>query len=304
MVNVDILMATYNGSAYITQQIDSIITQTHSDWRLLIRDDGSRDNTVDIIRQYASQDSRIILIEDSLGNLGVSCNFATLLNACQSQYTMFADQDDVWFDDKIEASLNCLQNLEKTNPDKGALVFANSIITNTDLSIKYGTLYRSKQKYQLKDFLFANAGYQGAAMIFNAQLRDILLPLPDIRVHDYYISLVGHLQGVVGYLPAPKAYYRRHHSSVNPNNKTLGRRIQSFIAGNPILFYPDMHSCLDNYASRHQISPYDKTLIEAYFYITATYNSLIRRICKAIKYRFTLRNNMWYLIVKLLIIRK
>lgn len=305
MNTVDILMATYNGEQYIEQQIDSIIVQSYADWRLFIRDDGSKDNTVDIVRQYTLIDKRIALVEDDLGNLGVSENFAALIEHSKSQYMMFADQDDVWFKDKIEVSIAAIQNIENQNPQKAVLVFANSTITNSDISSKYGTLYAKNQKYKLKDFLFANAGYQGASMIFNEFFRKEILPFPsNIRVHDYYISLVAHLQGVVGYEPKPLAFYRRHNNSINPNNKTLSKRIKSFLAGNPILFYPDLHTCLRQYVDLHNIKTQDKILIEAYFDITDTSVSLLKRILLAFHYRFTLRNNILYLIFKLLMIKK
>lgn len=305
MNTVDILMATYNGGKYIEQQIDSIIAQSYADWRLFVRDDGSKDNTVDIVRQYTLTDKRIELVEDDLGNLGVTGNFAALIEYSKSQYTMFADQDDVWFEDKIAISINAIKQLEAEKPNAPILIFANSIITNSDLSFKYGTLYSKCHKYQLKDFLFANAGCQGAAMIFNKSLQEVLLPFPtNIRVHDYYISLVAYLNGYVGYIAKPLTYYRRHNTSVNPNNKPIGRRIKSFMSGEPILFYQDMYSCLKNYIATHQLSEKDQTLFNAYFYIVDVNNNLLKRIFKVIRCNFTLRSSVMYLILKLMFIRK
>lgn len=305
MNTVDILMATYNGGQYIEQQIDSIIAQSYSDWRLFVRDDGSTDNTVDIVRQYTVTDKRIELVEDTLGNLGVSENFAALIEYSKNQYTMFADQDDIWFEDKIAISINSIKQFEAEKPDAPILIFANSIMTNFDLSFKYGTLYAKHQKYQLKDFLFANAGYQGAAMIFNKSLQEVLLPFPtNIRVHDYYVSLVAYLNGYVGYIAKPLAYYRRHNTSVNPNNKPIGRRIKSFMSGDPILFYQDMYNCLKNYITTHQLGEKDRRLFNAYFYIVDVNNSLFKRLFKVISCNFTLRSSVLYLIFKLIFIRK
>lgn len=305
MNTVDILMATYNGGQYIEQQIDSIIAQSYSDWRLFVRDDGSTDNTVDIVRQYTVTDKRIELVEDNLGNLGVAGNFAALIEHSKSQYTMFADQDDVWFEDKIAISINSIKQLEAEKPDTPILIFANSIITNFDLSFKYGTLYAKHQKYQLKDFLFANAGYQGASMIFNKSLQEVLLPFPvNIIVHDHYISLVAYLKGYIGYIAQPLAYYRRHNTSVNPNNNTIGRRIKSLMSGDPILFYQDMYNCLKNYIVTHQLSEKDQRLFNAYFYIIDVNNSLFKRLFKVVSCNFTLRNSVLYLIFKLIFIRK
>lgn len=76
---IEILMATYNGEKYIKEQINSIINQTYTNWRLLIRDDGSKDKTVEIIKEYEKKDDRIKLLEDNKGNLGFIKNLLSFL---------------------------------------------------------------------------------------------------------------------------------------------------------------------------------------------------------------------------------
>lgn len=76
---VEILMATYNGEKYIKEQINSIINQTYTNWKLLIRDDGSKDKTVEIIKEYEKKDDRIKLLEDNKGNLGFIKNLLSFL---------------------------------------------------------------------------------------------------------------------------------------------------------------------------------------------------------------------------------
>lgn len=72
-------MATYNGEKYIKEQINSIINQTYTNWKLLIRDDGSKDKTVEIIKEYEKKDDRIKLLEDNKGNLGFIKNLLSFL---------------------------------------------------------------------------------------------------------------------------------------------------------------------------------------------------------------------------------
>ena len=99
---VDILMATYNGGKYIAEQIDSILNQNYNDWKLYIRDDGSKDNTVNIVKEYIEKyPDKIILIEDGRRNLGPKLNFGELLKISKSEYCMFCDHDDVWMEDKV-----------------------------------------------------------------------------------------------------------------------------------------------------------------------------------------------------------
>ena len=76
---VDILMATYNGAAFVEEQVRSIIQQTFTNWRLLIHDDGSIDATMDILHRLAEEDNRIVLIEDGMQHFGVARNFIHLV---------------------------------------------------------------------------------------------------------------------------------------------------------------------------------------------------------------------------------
>src|SRR6266403_6076993 len=86
-LTIDILMTTYNGEKVLSQQLDSIRSQVYSDWRLLVRDDGSRDGTVGILEQYAKLDSRIVLVDRENGaNLGVTGGVALLLSISEAEY--------------------------------------------------------------------------------------------------------------------------------------------------------------------------------------------------------------------------
>lgn len=304
MKQIDILMATYNGERYIDDQIQSILRQSYPYWRLLIRDDGSSDGTIVKLTRYTYQDARIQVIQDSHGNLGVTGNFGLLLEMATAPYIMFADQDDVWDSDKIAAAVTAMTRQEKETPGEPILVFTNSMITNADMTYQYGPLYPSDLKYTLADFLFANSGYQGAAMLFNAKLRELVLPFPsELRVHDYYLSLVAHLQGKIVFVPQLMANYRRHAGAINPNNVKLSDRIRSFLDGNPILSHLDMQNCIERYVATHTLRANDKKIIDAYLTIINPRTTIVKRFYLAIKYRFTLRNSNLYLLLKLLMIR-
>ena len=113
MEKINILMATYNGRKYLKKQIDSILNQTYSDFRLLISDDASTDSTLKILEEYEKKDSRVEIYSHEK-NLGFVANFEFLINQVRSEYFMLADQDDVWEADKIECSL---RKLEETDSD-------------------------------------------------------------------------------------------------------------------------------------------------------------------------------------------
>lgn len=106
-------MATYNGELYIEEQINSILTQTYQDYTLYIQDDGSKDKTVEIIKSYSLAHENVVYVDNGLTKQGAGQNFMTLLNCVESDYYMFADQDDVWLPFKIELSLGQMKNIEQ-----------------------------------------------------------------------------------------------------------------------------------------------------------------------------------------------
>lgn len=301
MNTVDIAMATYNGALYLEQQIESIRSQSFTNWRMFVRDDGSSDNTMQILHKYANLDSRIIIIEDSLGGLRVSKNFETALSYCTAPYTMLADQDDVWSNDKIERSLAYIKMVEEQ--DKPVLVYSNSMLTNTDLSIKLGENYLRNSVPSFTSFIFHNAGYQGAAMIFNAALRDKLFPfLERSKVHDYHISLVGLLEGNVFFLNESLMLYRRHETTTTISNRSLTQRFRALLRGSQMLNDPDMVDYLKRFISDRadSISASKRELVNVYLKIIDPTTSIFKKIALVRHNGFTLRNSQLYLIIKLI----
>lgn len=113
---ITIIMAAYNGQEYINEQLESIKNQTYRDWRLVVRDDGSSDKTVDILKKFAKEVEQQVIIkvnEEPSGS--AKRNFARLLQDVQnSSYVMFTDQDDIWKKDKIEVTYNAMLDAEKS----------------------------------------------------------------------------------------------------------------------------------------------------------------------------------------------
>lgn len=301
---VDIAMATYNGEKYLKEQIDSIISQTFTDWRLFVRDDGSTDNTVNIIREYVGKDSRIHLIEDNLGNLRVSRNFEQALTNCTAPYSMFADQDDVWFKNKIEVSLSFIKEVEKK--DIPVLVFSNSILTSESLENEFGNNYELVVEPNLKEFLFTNAGYQGAAIMFNQNLKEVLFPFfSNSSVHDYHVSIAGLLLGQVYHIDIPLMLYRRHDSATTKKNINMKERLIWLFKNKSFLYDEKMLDYLKVFVSYHekQITDVNKNLVNDYFKILDKKTSLIRKIKLVLKNKFVLRGSSYYLILKISLLK-
>jgi len=219
-----ILLSTYNGENYLSEQLDSIIAQTHSNWLLLIRDDLSTDNTSKIIAEYENKDSRINLIRKISGNnIGANASFSILLDYAlkntDSNYFMFCDQDDVWFPNKIELSLNkLLQHESPATNHQPLLIFTDKFITDRNLNKLSKSYYKYQRiqtdKIALNQQLLQNVP-TACTMIFNRTLAELANSIPQESVmHDHWISLVASSFGKIYYIDEPTMYYRQHSSNV------------------------------------------------------------------------------------------
>ena len=133
---VDILLSTYNGEKFLGELLDSLLCQTCQNWRLVVRDDGSKDNTISIIKDYIEKygQDKIVLVSDGLGNRGPKESFGQLMEYSLAPYVMFCDQDDVWLQDKIELSFQEILTLEnRSGKSKPMLVSTNCSLVDQDL---------------------------------------------------------------------------------------------------------------------------------------------------------------------------
>ena len=112
MAKIQILMAVYNGSEFLARQLESILGQSFADWELLISDDCSTDNSLEIIQSYCKRDRRIRLILDGFHFGNAKSHFMALFREASAPYVMTCDQDDVWNLDKIEVTLDAMMQHE------------------------------------------------------------------------------------------------------------------------------------------------------------------------------------------------
>jgi glycosyltransferase involved in cell wall biosynthesis len=125
MAQIDILMATFRGEAFLTQQIHSLQDQTFRDWRLLIHDDGSDDATTQIIARFAAEDERIQWIEDGMTFHAPGPNFMHLLQFSTAPFAIFCDQDDIWLENKLEVMYRRILQQDNSLPQA---VYSNSYV--------------------------------------------------------------------------------------------------------------------------------------------------------------------------------
>lgn len=214
---IDILLATWNGEQYLAEQIESVLAQTWTDWRLLARDDGSSDGTVEILKQYESRyPERIHIIRDGKANLGASGNFSVLMEHSDAEYLMFCDQDDVWLPEKIEMLMGAMAKLEnECGRDMPLLVHSDLIVVDDRLQLiapsywHYQKLNPEKGRF-LNRLLVENV-VTGCALVMNRRTKELALPVPtDARMHDWWIALVAVAFGQISYVERPLVQYRQH----------------------------------------------------------------------------------------------
>ena len=215
-MTVAILLATYNSEKFLKTQLDSILKQTYQDWRLYLRDDGSKDSTLLLINEYINNDSRISLVNDSYTSLGAARSFMKLLENVESDYYMFADHDDYWLPTKVEESIEKLKKIEDKFPEKPIIVHSDLFVVDQNLEIKESSFWKSsgikpnvlKNKNLIQVFNFVT----GCTMIFNKKVKDIVFPFPEtIPMHDWWLTIqVLKNEGIVEELEKPLIYYRQH----------------------------------------------------------------------------------------------
>lgn len=211
---VDILMATYNGEAFVEEQVRSIMAQSFSNWRLLIHDDGSTDGTMAILHRLMEEDKRVVLIEDDICHLGVARNFIHLVRCSGAPYCMFCDQDDVWLSNKVELMLEEINRYNQCIPQ---VVYSNAYLWCAEKGVISG---KNTLTYPttLRQMLFLNTGIQGAAAIFNRKMCDVIgQELNAYAMHDHILLLAGICFGEVHYMYKSLMYYRQHEHNLTGN---------------------------------------------------------------------------------------
>ena len=220
MKDVAVLLATYNGAKYIREQLDSLFEQSCQDFRLIIHDDGSTDETVSILEEYLNKYKDRIEIIYGHPTGSPKANFMYLLSQVEADYYFFCDQDDVWYPDKIKKSLDILIDTEmsaKHMSKEPVAVFSDMTVVDNELNIIDNSfiryLGRSPKNIQYTQILIDNPA-AGTTMCFNRTLRDIAISCDSVRwenvpMHDAWVLELGAIFGTVKAIDEPMVYYRQ-----------------------------------------------------------------------------------------------
>ena len=231
---IAILMAAYNGEKYLEEQLDSIKRQTFQDWHLIISDDSSTDRTLEIARKFQKEvTQQVTILENQVPKGSAKNNFFHLLKNVEESYIMFADQDDVWKEDKIEKTLSCMKKLEKkVTGHVPILVHTDLTVVDENMGIIADSFFqyaKVKKKVDLATFIIQN-NVTGCTIMMNRELYEGICQVKDLKkviMHDYWAALYAMVYGVVGVVDQSTMYYRQHESN------SVGAKA----SGNPIYLW-------------------------------------------------------------------
>lgn len=296
-MHIAILMATFNGSAYLEEQLYSFDKQSHSDWSLWVSDDGSTDSTKSLINEFAGAlDKDKVQIFDG-PRKGFAANFLSLVcnPILKADAYAYSDQDDIWFDDKLERAENFLSSVPSSVP---ALYCSRTQYVDLNnnpisLSIPYS-----------RPAIFQNALIQniasGNTMVFNDAARKLFLeagPSVDIELHDWWTyMLVTGAGGKVFFDHGPSVRYRQHPNNLwgmNTSFKAQIIRIKKLFGGR-FQGWNDRHVAILG-PIIHLLTPNNQRIFQMFSH--ARKKSLIPRLIglkKSGVYRQTPMNNLGF----------
>jgi glycosyltransferase involved in cell wall biosynthesis len=214
-MKISIAMATYNGSKYIQEQLGSFVNQTRQPDELVVCDDNSTDETVSILSKFAKEAPFEVRVFVNQENLGYSQNFSRALSLCTGDLLFLSDQDDVWFNEKIET----IQHLAEE--DEFTQIFMNDAeLVHHDLSPTGLTKLGQIHSAGLPNSFFV----MGCCMAIRKSFLEHLLPIPVQFNHDSWLSKLGNGLQRRKIISQPLQLYRRHSSNESKIlvNKTRG----------------------------------------------------------------------------------
>lgn len=254
-----ILLSTFNGEAFLSEQLDSILQQSFTDFIIVARDDGSADRTPGILTRYAAEHAgRLFILPDGGSNLGAKASFAALMQyvlehkselGLARAYMMFADQDDIWAANKIEIEFNSLLRLEQGDGYRmPALVHSDLEVVDREgkqIAASYFTYQGLKsQRDSLVNQVQSNL-VTGCTAVINEELALKVLPIPEQAImHDWWVAIAAVAHGRRLFIDQRLVRYRQHGRNaigaqpfvaVAPSAKSLWGKLRAYQT-NPHLF--------------------------------------------------------------------
>ena len=217
MKKLQILMSTYNGEKYLSEQIDSLLNQTvmqrgEIELSILVRDDGSRDSTTEILRDYAQRYEQVRYVAEK--NCGVIESFFRLVDLSDedADYLAFCDQDDVWMPEKMECAVKKIAGIEdKKGTDLPVLYCGRPLLTDAELNPIDTVLYTGEVRPDFGNAVLENIVYGCTSVVNRGMIRLLRMGHPAFTVmHDRWFYLLASCFGEVIFDPESYICYRQH----------------------------------------------------------------------------------------------
>lgn len=247
-MKICVIMSTYNGEKYIEQQLDSIFTPPQNIF-LYVRDDGSKDRTIEILKDYRIKHAVPIEVNEGK-NVGSAESFLTALRECpKADYYAFCDQDDVWIDGKLSAAM---EQIGATN--QPVLWCSDYQVTDSDLHVIIQSVLEQPVQDSVRAVFYNNV--PGCTMVFNWALMQELrkVEISNIRMHDIMAINVALITGRVIFDKTPYVLYRQH------GNNVLGYRHKKIQIGKWIKEKLELVINKENYST----SEYAQAMLNAF----------------------------------------
>jgi glycosyltransferase involved in cell wall biosynthesis len=230
---ISVALCTYNGQRFVAQQLASLAKQTRAPDELIICDDGSTDQTLQIIHDFIRSAPFPVELHRHSKNLGSTGNFEKAIRACHGDLIALCDQDDYWLPEKLAT----LEAYLVKNPGAG-LAFSDAQLVDLDLvetrtRLRESTLFTRDLERRLVSgdaiqVMLQRKVVTGATVLFRAEFRDSFLPIPASWVHDGWIAFIIALFSELTYVDQPLIQYRQHSDqqigAVDRSLRTLLRR--------------------------------------------------------------------------------
>ncbi len=216
-MKVSVAVCTYNGSTYLTEQLQSIVNQSRLPDEVVLVDDGSSDDTSAVAHELAQTSKLSIHVHSNANNLGVTANFERAVQLCMGDVVFLCDQDDVWHPTKLDRMMDRFEG----DPELG-LVFSNANLLDASLQSLNETLWKAlrfeqRERSQLVtsrafELLLRRYLVTGATMAFRRSYLDMLVPFSKHLLHDAWIALILSSVSRIGIVEDTLVDYRQHAS--------------------------------------------------------------------------------------------
>lgn len=238
MCHIEVIMSTFNGKQNVVRQLDSILEQKGVDVSVLIRDDGSTDGTLELLKQYCAAHNNVRVIPGK--NVGWRKSFLCGLELSEkADYYAYSDQDDVWLPNKLE---KCVDILESEKSDEPSMVHCNRYSCDEELK-PFEVQSMKIPKPMSKKNALTQEYAQGCTIVMNAAARKLVTRIrPDDRAaHDFWTGLICYYFGEVYYLDERLIYHIRYNDSASFAGDIKGgqrNRFKQLIFGKGIYYNP------------------------------------------------------------------